>query len=110
MNDLEQKLRNMNLASPSADLDRRMSETLESAGSAPEQPLWLGQRWRFVVLAASGVAAMFILVLFVARHRQQQPTVYHIEATGRLRQLLLEPPSRGESHSPFTVSGSTPRS
>ena len=110
MNDLEQKLRNMNLASPSADLDRRMSETLESVGAAPEPPFGLGQRCRFLVLAASGVAAMFILVQFVARHRQQQPTVYRIEATGRLRQLLLEPPSSGDSHAPFTVSGSTPRS
>jgi len=32
MNDLEQKLRNMSLASPSADLDRRMNDTLNPRG------------------------------------------------------------------------------
>jgi hypothetical protein len=110
MNDLEQMLRDMNLTRPSADLDRRISETLESAREAPEPTFRAGQRLRFLALAASGVAVIFLLAQFVARHHQQQPTVYRIEATGRLRQLLLEPPSTGDSHTPFNVSGSAPQS
>jgi hypothetical protein len=108
MNDLEQKLRNMGLAGPSADLDRRISETLEAATQAPQSSRSLGQWWRLFAVAASGVAAVFILVLLAARHRQPESVVYRIEAKGRLRQLLLEPPSTADNQPRFTVNGSAP--
>lgn len=108
MNELEQNLKNMRLAGPSADLDRRIDETLGAVARTPRPARIPGRWWRIPALAASGAAALFLLVVLAAHHRQPETIVYRIEARGRLRQLLLEPPATADSQPRFTINGSPP--
>ena len=108
MNDLEQNLSNMRLSGPSADLDRRMSETLRAVAPTPRSSHGLGPWWRLLAFAAAPAAAVFLLVYLAPRQHQPESIVYRIEARGRLRQLLLEPPSTADSQPRFTIIGSTP--
>jgi anti-sigma-K factor RskA len=104
MNDIEQHLKKMRLASPSAELDRRMSETLAAAAQTPRSSRRVSHlRW-LVALTAAGTVAGFLLMFPRARQQHSKPVVYRIEATGRLRQMLVEAPSNASSLPPLTVS------
>jgi len=108
MKDFENKLRDMSLAGPSADLDHRMGETLRAAAHKPRSARETRHSWRILALAASGVAAALLLAVLAARHGKPSPIAYRIEAKGSLRQLLLAPPSTGQNQPHFTVNGNAP--
>jgi len=108
MNDLEQKLKNMRLADPSADLDRRMNETLGAVARTPLSSRGLGRWLQVSAWAASGAAAVFLLVLLAARKNKPEPIVYRIEAKDSLRLLLLTPPSTADTQPRFIINGSAP--
>ncbi len=106
MNDFEKKLREMSLARPSEGLDRRVGETLRAAAGKPQTERNPWHSWRVLAVAASGIAAALLITLLAARHRRPEAVVYRIEATGGLRQLLLEPSSAVPDQPHFTVNGS----
>ena len=88
MDDLEQKLQSMRLASPPASLDRRIEETFAAAwrnAAEREAPglLW----WLTRVAAGAGVAAL-IFVAILRPIPPAAPAVYQVEAEGRLRDML----------------------
>jgi hypothetical protein len=93
MNNLETRLRNMRLAAPSSELDRRITDALADGDHVEESPRPSSKWWVLWVLTASGAAAGLILISPWATHRSPAQNVYRIEAKGRLRQMLLVPPS-----------------
>ena len=89
MDDLEQRLESLRLASPSASLDRRIEETFAAArrnATVERAPglLW----WLTRVVAGAGVAVL-ILVAILRPVPPAAPVVYRVEAEGRLRDMLL---------------------
>jgi hypothetical protein len=104
MNDIEQHLKKIRLAPPSAELDRRMSKTLAAAAWMPRSSRRISLWWWLVALTAAGTVAGFLLMFPRARQQQFGPVVYRIEATGRLHQLLVEAPSNASSLPPLTLS------
>jgi|ERR1017187_1091700 hypothetical protein len=107
MNDIEQHLKKMRLASPSTESDRRMSETLAVAAQTPRSSLSVSRWWWLAALTAAGSVAVVLLVFTKAQQKQFGAVVYRIEATGRLRLLLVETPSNKFGMPPLTVSPGT---
>jgi hypothetical protein len=102
--DFEQRLRDIRLAPPSTDLDRRM-DGLFAAAPATVSPRagW----WRVILLPAAGLAAA--LVLFSLRPSPprvlpDRPVVYQVEPHGLMRELLLMPTARPAAMPNFEAS------
>jgi hypothetical protein len=107
MNDLEQNLRDMRLAAPSAAFDRRIDETLTPA-AAPRHSPRPATPWWLLAVAACGIATVFLLVSPWPRSPSSERIVYRIEAKGRLRQLLLEAPAGVDLQPHLTIKGNAP--
>jgi hypothetical protein len=105
MTDPESRLKEMRLAAPSPELDRRISAVLSAVADAAQEPRTPSRWWWLLVLTASGAAAAVILVGPWPRRAPPVPTEYRIEATGRLRQMLLEPRPSVTGPAPITVKG-----
>ncbi|HWA86581.1 MAG TPA: hypothetical protein VG710_10190 [Opitutus sp.] len=92
MNELEQRLKNARLAPPSAALERRIEDAFANARrrrrAARQGALWW---WTAALATAGGMAALLVVS---ARRSFPAPVaaVYQIEAEGRLREMLLNPP------------------
>ena len=108
MDELEQRLRSMRLAAPSADLDRHMDDVFLTArrirnGSRKAVFCW----WLAAVTAAGGTAALFLMA-----PRRSPPAphaiVYQVEAQGRMRQMLLNPAASRDEPPRFIIHVSTP--
>jgi len=98
--DLEQHLRALRLARPSAELDRRMDDAFRQASvsdvSMPRRWWWLA------ALAAGAVAASLALIMKpTAVPASPAPVVYHIEAPDVMREWLV--PTSIESRPPPVV-------
>ncbi len=108
MNDPEKHLRDLRLAPPSADLDRRMDDAFAAAADA--NPIWR-RRWWWLTALPLGTAATFLFLLL--RPVPEPPpsparaVVYEIEPQGLMRDLLLTPPTR--LRAPPKLSVDTPR-
>lgn len=98
MNDLEKHLRTIRLASPSAELNRRMQDTFKQAAGAVPSTSRASRRWWLVALPATGVAAALLLALLRPASppvaTPVRPIVYEIEPRGLMREMLLTPPVR----------------
>jgi len=94
MKDLEQYLKAVRLAAPSAAFDRRMDETFAHHA----QTRWHQTAAWSMLAALTTAGAMATLVIVLARPpvRPVQPLVYRIEAQGLMRELLLNPSARSE--------------
>lgn len=111
MDELEQKLKAMRLAAPSTDLDRRMDDVFSMAAARNQK----GSRrpvfywWLAAVTAGSGMAALFVVA---PRRSPSTPetvaVVYHIEAQGRMRQMLFNPAASQDQPPRFLLRDSTP--
>lgn len=91
MTDLEQRLQALRPAAPSAALDRRLDQAFAAARRRAGDPRRAAYWWW---LALSSAAAAAVALLFVAPRRPAPPPVeivYHVEAQGRLRDMLLTP-------------------
>jgi hypothetical protein len=100
MNEIEQKIKNARLAMPSAELDRRIAGSVAVARRRQQVPRGGFWWWAAALTAAGGVAAM---LMFFAPRSLPAPAVavYQIEAQGRLREMLLNPPATREVAPPF---------
>ncbi len=90
--DLEKRLRDIHLAPPSADLERRIKE-LFVAGTS-DRPAARRIRWWWLALPAAGtiVASIFLMSRPNLAPPPIQPVIYQIEAKGLMREWLLTPP------------------
>ena len=108
MDELEAQLKRARRAAPSAELDRRLEAAFAAArrrrSASHRGAFW----WSTAIVATLGAAAALVLV---ASHRPvPAPTVavYHIEAEGRLRDMLLNPTAPREIAPQFVVHIDTP--
>ena len=108
MKDIEQRLRDMHLAGPSADLDHRLSKMFGAVAQSTSTSRSPVSWWRLLVLVGAGAAVVFVLIQLTTGGHQTEPLVIRIEAQGQLRQLLLEPPSGANNPPCFQVNGSNP--
>jgi hypothetical protein len=90
MDELEHKLKQARLAAPSAELDRRIGAAFATARRRRETSRRPEFWWWVAALAtAGGMAALLV----VSAHRPLPASavaVYHVEAEGRLREMLLD--------------------
>ena len=91
--DLEQRLRSLRLASPSAELDQRMHELF--AGAAKARATRPGG-WLVLMAPLAGVAAALAIFSMQVPPPAPvpEPLVCHIEPTGMMRDMLV-PATRG---------------
>jgi hypothetical protein len=87
MDELEQRLKSMPLATPSVELDRRLDEMFLLARRRRERSRKMVFYWGLV--AAVGGAALVFLMPLRRAPAAPHPVVYRIEAQGRMRQMLL---------------------
>lgn len=89
MNELESRLRSMRLAQPSADLNARIEEAIASA-RPPEPAKWMPRIWWWLTPATATACLAFLVLLSLHNPGPiATPVVYHIEAEGPLRDMLL---------------------
>lgn len=93
MNDLEHELGAMPLAGPSADLDRRLNDAFAAAARTRNSARWATLWWGLAAATVAGAAVALLLLAPRSPPPPASPSVYRIEAEGRLRQLLLAPPA-----------------
>jgi hypothetical protein len=90
MDELEHKLKQAYLAAPSAELDWRVEAAFAAVRRRAETSRRPEFWWCLAALAtAGGMAALLV----VSAHRPLPASavaVYHIEAEGRLREMLLD--------------------
>jgi len=108
MSELERNLANMRLAAPSADLDRRMSDTFSDAARTAPSSRRTSFWWWLAAATVAGAAAALLLVSPWSLHPRAEQMVYRIEAKGPMRQLLLDPPASAHRLPLLVVNGSTP--
>ncbi|MFI5336139.1 MAG: hypothetical protein ACHQ5A_05120 [Opitutales bacterium] len=108
MNEFEQNLRKLPLTAPSANLDRRMQDTLATV--APTRPALRRVRlgWWFAALTATGAGAVWLLVSPPPPAPTPAPVEYRFEASGRLCRLLLDPPASAQRPPRFFNNSLTP--
>ncbi len=109
MNELEQQLKTQRLAAPSTALDQRISDAFAAVArsrqsSRNRQIIW----WWFSAFAACGATAALFLSGTLWRHPTPKQITYRIEAQGRLRLLLLEPPASANRVPRFVVTTHAP--
>lgn len=108
MDDLEQRLQAAPLAEPSAELDRRIDAALRAAReTGPSGVVSAGPKWWLGAVAAGLSLAAGLLVSIHRAPPRPAPVVYHIEAEGRLRDMLLNPASAREALPQFSIPGGT---
>ncbi len=105
MNDLEKHLRDLRLAPPSPELDRRMHDTF--AGAVDPVPLPKRRGWWLVLLPLGAAATIvFVSMRSLPGPKPASPVpaiVYEIKPEGLMRDLLLTPPARLRSPPKLTV-------
>lgn len=108
MNELEENLQAMRLSAPSADLDRRIDDAFTAVARnrhlSRKKMIWL---W-LPALGACGVAAALFLVWTQSSRPSSKQITYRIEAQGRMRLLLLNPPSSANPAPRFVITTHTP--
>jgi hypothetical protein len=109
MDDIERKLSETRLAMPSASLDRRIDQALSAATRAAQTTPKFAWWW----WAGAATVAATAVVLLVANHPAAPPVassqiVYHVEAEGRLREMLLNSDAHRDQPPPFVVSATRP--
>jgi len=114
MNDPESHLKAARLAAPSESLDRRLQDAFDAAvrETVSRTPR---RMWRLIgAFAATGLAAMFLLI--PQRPRQPRPETtpaaaaitYRIELPATLRPLLFESHASKRPAPQFSISVGTP--
>lgn len=86
--ELEQRLRALRLARPSAELDRRMDDLLAGAANVPTaRPGW----WFALMAPLAGVAAALAIFTMQAQRPAPVPAplVCRIEPAGLMREMLV---------------------
>jgi hypothetical protein len=106
MNELEQDLRAMRLAAPSAELDRRLMDAFAAAGRTRRPALKATPWWWLAAVTTAGAVAALLLAW--PSSAASSPVVYRIEAQGRMRALLLEPPAGRERPPRFVLRAGAP--
>lgn len=98
--DLEQRLRALRLARPSAELDRRMDEVFRQAALSEVS---MPRHWWWLAAPAAGVVAASLALIMKppAVPAPPQPVVYHVEAPDVMREWLA--PASIESRPPPVV-------
>lgn len=107
MDELEQQLSSRRLAAPSAELDRRLERTFAAARGTASQPRPAPVWW----LAYATVFASLAVLVVVGLRRPiaaPPPVVYRFEATGRMCELLLNPPANRAAWPHFVIHERTP--
>jgi hypothetical protein len=102
MNDLEQYLKCLPLAAPSADMDRRLGDEFAADRNRKQSratTIW----WSLAAITTIGFAAALLVMRSAQPPSPAPPLIYRFEARGQLRQLLLEPPASKETKSPILV-------
>lgn len=92
MDDLEQRLQRARRAEPSADLDRRIEAVFRSVRPNAPAVAVLSARYWWLGAVAAGLSLAAGLLVSTRREPPAAapvPVVYHIEAEGRLRDLLV---------------------
>jgi ferric-dicitrate binding protein FerR (iron transport regulator) len=108
MSEFERALKAVRLAAPSAALDQRMNETFAAAARTPQRLRKPMLSWWLAGVGAFGAAAACLLVLQWSHPPSPVPIEYRFEARGRMRQLLLDPPTTANQLPHFEVSTSSP--
>lgn len=103
MNELEQRLKSMRLAAPSAELDRRMDDAFLAAGRTRKKPRKTVFWWWLAALTAIGSVTALLLVSPDRSPLAPKSVVYRIEAQGCMRQMLLDPAENQSRLPPFVV-------
>jgi hypothetical protein len=107
MDSLEHKLASMKLTAPSERLDQRLDETFSAVRSTSRRTRKVGFLWwAGVMTAAVAVAAALLLRPAQLPPNRPQPAVYRIEATGGLRDMLLNSPANQVEPTHFELRGS----
>jgi hypothetical protein len=103
MDELEQKLKSARLAPPSEELERRMDEVFSIAHRSPVESRQRLYWWYLsAVIAGTGMAAVLIVTprrLFPV----PEETLYHIEAQGQMREMLLNSTAHQYTPTPFII-------
>ena len=108
MNELERSLQSAPLAAPSASLDRRMGDLFAAAHTPSRSRTAFPWAW---LAGTAAFAAMLVLLLALPQGSlppAPKTVAYQVEAQGRMRQLLLEPPAGPDSLPHFLLSSPTP--
>ena len=108
MDELEQKLKQTPLAAPSAGLDRRLVEAFAAARRRREASPWAAFWWGTAALATAGSITALLLVSAHRSFPAPEVAVYRIEASGRMREMLLNPTMPREAAPQFVFRVNTP--
>jgi hypothetical protein len=108
MNELERDLKAARLAAPSSAFDHRMNELFAAAAHSRPSRRKATLPWWLAGLTAFGAAAASLLVAPLPHPLPPAPIDYRIEAQGRMRQLLLDPPTNANQLPRFVMSDSVP--
>ena len=108
MNELERDLKAARLAAPSSAFDHRMNELFAAAAHSRPSRRKATLPWWLAGLTAFGAAAASLLVAPLPHPLPPAPIDYRIEAQGRMRQLLLDPPTSANQLPRFVMTGSVP--
>ena len=107
MDELEQRLKAMRLAAPPAEMDRHVDGIFSSARTR-KQPRQAAFYWWLAATASVGGVAVLLLVAPRPSPPVPDAMVYHVEAQGRMREMLLNPSKNRDELPPFIVRITTP--
>ncbi len=99
MDDLEQQLQRARLATPSADLDRRIEATF-AAARRREHRSFAPSLWHALAVLATAGSATLLFLSIRSTPPVSTPTVYTVEAEGQMRAMLTNE-SGSRSAPPF---------
>ena len=108
MSEFERDWKSVRLAAPSTALDQRMNQVFAMAGPTKRWSRKPRLAWWLAGLSAFGAIAACLLVLPWSQPLSPVPIEYRFEARGRMRQLLLDPPTTANQLPHFEVSTGSP--
>jgi hypothetical protein len=108
MSEFDRDFKSVRLATPSAALDQRINKIFATPAQTRQWPRKSVLSWWLAGLSAFGATAACLLVLLRSHPLPPVPIEYQFEARGRMRQLLLDPPTATNQLPHFEVNTGAP--